>query len=224
MQVSKRGQVTIPKHIRVAAGVLPGSEVSFSLEGSVIIITPVATAVRDDRRAQFRDAAARVRSSWSGEFKQLGANDIMDFLRGDAEAGNAKRRGGRWSRGLHCAARSLGLPARWPPQLLERIGAEVAQSGSPCPTSSSARTPAIPRVTPATSLVWRYWSLASEALALTRVAQARRHAVDRQMDASLHPLVLAVPFTPVAMPPQQFHLQVIERIEVRQAVLDRARQ
>jgi len=33
MQVTEKGPVTIPKHIRVAAGVVPGSEVSFSLEG-----------------------------------------------------------------------------------------------------------------------------------------------------------------------------------------------
>ena len=41
MHVTEKGQVTIPKHIRVAAGVAPGSEVSFSLEGSKIVITPV---------------------------------------------------------------------------------------------------------------------------------------------------------------------------------------
>ncbi len=89
MLVTDKGQVTIPKHIRVAAGVAPGSEVSFSLEGSKIIITPLATNVKNDRRAQLRQAAARVRASLSAEFRQLGADDIMDFLRGDA--GNVKR-------------------------------------------------------------------------------------------------------------------------------------
>jgi antitoxin PrlF len=43
MLITDKGQVTIPKHIRMAAGVAPGSEVSFSLEGSKIVITPVAT-------------------------------------------------------------------------------------------------------------------------------------------------------------------------------------
>lgn len=84
MLVTEKGQVTIPKHIRVAAGVTPGSEVSFSLEGSKIIITPLATNVKNDRRAQLRQAAARVRASLSPEFKQLGADDIMKFLRGDS--------------------------------------------------------------------------------------------------------------------------------------------
>ena len=94
MLVTDKGQVTIPKHIRVAAGVAPGSEVTFSLEGSKIVITPVATHVKNDRRAQLRKAAARVRTSLSLslEFKQLGADDIMAFLRGD---GGAPKRGRR---------------------------------------------------------------------------------------------------------------------------------
>ena len=50
MLVTDKGEVTIPKHIRTAAGVAPGSEVSFSLEGSRIVITPVATHVTNDRR------------------------------------------------------------------------------------------------------------------------------------------------------------------------------
>jgi len=96
MLVTDKGQVTIPKHIRVAAGVAPGSEVSFSLEGSRIVITPVASAVRNDRRSKLRAAAARVRGSLSAEFSQLGADEIMDFLRGDNKsAPNASRRGRR---------------------------------------------------------------------------------------------------------------------------------
>ena len=41
-----KGQVTIPKHIRMAAGVAPGSEVTISLEGNKIVITPVGTRVK----------------------------------------------------------------------------------------------------------------------------------------------------------------------------------
>jgi len=82
MQITEKGQVTIPKHIRVAAGVAPGSEVAFSLEGSKIVMTPVRTSVTQDRRAKLRTAAARVRKSLKPEFKQLGADEIMAFLRG----------------------------------------------------------------------------------------------------------------------------------------------
>ena len=95
MHVTEKGQVTIPKHIRVAAGVAPGSEVSFSLEGSKIVITPVGTGVKDDRRAKLRVAAARVRASLSPDFRQLGADEIMAFLRGAEAAPSSPRRGRR---------------------------------------------------------------------------------------------------------------------------------
>ncbi len=95
MQVTEKGQVTIPKHIRVAAGVVPGSEVSFSLEGSKIVMTPVGTGAKADRREKLRAAAARVRASLSPEFKQLGADEIMSFLRGDEVAPAPSSRGRR---------------------------------------------------------------------------------------------------------------------------------
>ncbi len=83
MLVSEKGQVTIPKHIRSAAGVLPGTEVSFALEGSKIIISAVATGVTTDRRDKLRAAAAQYRASMSPEFRQMSADDIMSFLRPD---------------------------------------------------------------------------------------------------------------------------------------------
>ena len=86
MHVTDKGQVTIPKRIRAAAGVAPGSEVAFSLDGGKIVITPIASHVKDDRRAKLRAAAAKVRSSMSPEFKHLGADEIMNFLRGPAES------------------------------------------------------------------------------------------------------------------------------------------
>lgn len=95
MHVTEKGQVTIPKHIRVAAGVAPGNQVSFSLEGSKIVITLVGTGVKDDRRAKLSAAAARVRGSLSPEFKQLGADEIMAFLRGDEVTPATSRRGRR---------------------------------------------------------------------------------------------------------------------------------
>lgn len=95
MLVTDKGQVTIPKHIRTAAGVAPGSEVSFSLDGGKIVITPVASHVKNDRRAKLRAAAVKVRNSLSPEFKQLGAQEIMDFLRGDNDTAAGPRRGRR---------------------------------------------------------------------------------------------------------------------------------
>lgn len=84
MLVSDKGQVTIPKHIRVAAGVGPGSEVTFSLEGGRIVITPTGGRIKRDRRAKLKAAAARVRASLDAEFRQFGADEIMTFLQGEA--------------------------------------------------------------------------------------------------------------------------------------------
>lgn len=95
MLVTDKGQVTIPKHIRVAAGVAPGSEVTFSLEGGRIVITPVGTSIKEDRRAKLKAAAARVRGSLGPEFKQWGADEIMSFIRGDEPTKRAGRRGAR---------------------------------------------------------------------------------------------------------------------------------
>jgi len=83
----------MPKHIRIAAGVAPGSEVSFSLEGSKIVITPVGTGIQEDRRAKLRAAAARVQRSLKPEFQQLDADEIMAFLRGEEAAATAPSRG-----------------------------------------------------------------------------------------------------------------------------------
>lgn len=90
MLVSEKGQVTIPKHIRLAAGVAAGSEVSFSLEGSRIVITPVGTGVKEDRRAKLKAAAAKVRGTFSPDFRQLGADEIMSFIRGDETTQGAR--------------------------------------------------------------------------------------------------------------------------------------
>lgn len=95
MLVTEKGQVAIRKRIRLAAGVTAGSEVTFSLDGSKIVITPVGTNVKEDRRAKLRAAAARMRGSFSDEFKQLGAEEMMNVIRGDEPAKSTKRRGNR---------------------------------------------------------------------------------------------------------------------------------
>lgn len=92
MLVTEKGQVTIPKHIRTAAGVAPGSEVSFSLNGGKIVITPIASNIKTDRREKLRAAAAKVRGTLGPEFRQLGAKEIMEFLRGvDDKPANTRR-------------------------------------------------------------------------------------------------------------------------------------
>ena len=85
MHVSEKGQVTIPKHIRVAAGVLPGSEVTFAIEAGNIVISKLASGIKTDRREQLR-AAAKVRQSMNPAFRQMPAADVMAFLRADEPA------------------------------------------------------------------------------------------------------------------------------------------
>jgi AbrB family looped-hinge helix DNA binding protein len=83
MRVTDKGQVTIPKEIRDAAGVLPGSEVQFSFERGRIVLNKVADARGGDKRAKFKAAAARVRASMAPQFRQMPADDILRFLRAD---------------------------------------------------------------------------------------------------------------------------------------------
>jgi len=80
MQVTEKGQVTIPKRLREAAGMLPGSQVAFSLDGGKIIIRKIGTGT-DDRRKSLRTAAAKVRKSLNVPFRQMDSDDIMAFLR-----------------------------------------------------------------------------------------------------------------------------------------------
>ena len=87
MQVGKKGQITIFKHIRTVAGVLPGSEVEFALEGGKIIISKVVSGIGDDRRERLIAAAARVRASMPSEFRAMSADEMMEFLRPRDPAG-----------------------------------------------------------------------------------------------------------------------------------------
>ena len=85
MQVTDKGQVTIPKHIRDAAGVLPGSEVTFALVAGKIVISKVSMGKKRDRRAKLRAAASKVHQSLDPRFRQMSADKIMAFLRADDE-------------------------------------------------------------------------------------------------------------------------------------------
>lgn len=95
MRMTEKGQVTIPKHIRQAVGVTPGSELEFSLDRGRIVITPVGSHVQDDRRARLAAAAARVRNSLEPQYRQFSADEIMRFIRGDEpkvqQTGRARR-------------------------------------------------------------------------------------------------------------------------------------
>ena len=81
MRVTEKGQVAIPKHFRVAAGVLPGTEVTFAIEAGNIVISRLASRIKTDRRDPLRAAAAKVRQSMNPAFRQMPAADVIAFLR-----------------------------------------------------------------------------------------------------------------------------------------------
>jgi hypothetical protein len=59
----------------------------------------------------------------------------------------------------------------------------------------------------------------------TGIAQARRNAVDRQVNPALHPFFDRSPCLGVGpVPLDQFNLQVVQRVQIREPVLDRTRQ
>lgn len=82
MLVTDKGQITIPKDVRMAAGVVPGTQVSVRFEAGKIIVEKLANGRSTDRRGQMRQAAAMARTGMSPEYQALGADEIMAFLRG----------------------------------------------------------------------------------------------------------------------------------------------
>ena len=75
MRVTDKGQVTIPKHIRDAAGIGPGSEVEFELRDNVIVVRK-----RNDGPTRGRRLAERLRGRGDVE---MSTDEIMALTRGD---------------------------------------------------------------------------------------------------------------------------------------------
>jgi len=61
VNLSSRGQITVPAKVRKAAGVEPGDPLAISVEGGRIVITPAillpAESYTDERIAEFAEAA-----------------------------------------------------------------------------------------------------------------------------------------------------------------------
>jgi len=77
MRITSKGQVTIPQAIREKAGLLPGAEVEFALEGHAVRIARArkpAGATRGER------IVARLRGA--GDVR-MSTDEIMALTRGD---------------------------------------------------------------------------------------------------------------------------------------------
>jgi AbrB family looped-hinge helix DNA binding protein len=77
MRITSKGQVTIPVGIREKAGLLPGTEVDFELEGDSVRIVR-AKAPKGETRGQ--RVVRLLRGSGSGK---MTTDEIMALMRGD---------------------------------------------------------------------------------------------------------------------------------------------
>ena len=75
MRITSKGQVTIPIEVRERAGLLPNTEVEFSVKGGVVTLKK---AGKSTRRGQRLTAALRGKAT-----KPLSTDQIMALTRGN---------------------------------------------------------------------------------------------------------------------------------------------
>lgn len=79
MRITSKGQVTIPQHVREALGLLPHTEVEFTIEGSSARITKIEKEGAETRGAKVLQALRSGRS-----FVSMSTEEIMALTRGEA--------------------------------------------------------------------------------------------------------------------------------------------
>jgi AbrB family looped-hinge helix DNA binding protein len=77
MRITSKGQVTIPVEIREKAGLLPGTEVDFALDGEGVRIVKTAAPRRETRGQRV------VRRLWGSGTVRMTTDEIMALMRGD---------------------------------------------------------------------------------------------------------------------------------------------
>jgi AbrB family looped-hinge helix DNA binding protein len=77
MKITSKGQVTVPLRVREALGLVPGSEVEFTIEGNAARLTKRKTP---GRRSLGRDIVDHARGRGAGS---LTTDEIMRLMRGD---------------------------------------------------------------------------------------------------------------------------------------------
>ena len=76
--LTSKGQVTIPKHIRDAMHLKPGSAVEFAVDATgSVVLKPAPLARRMDKRDRFEAARGSATIKWR-------TDELMHLLRGDA--------------------------------------------------------------------------------------------------------------------------------------------
>jgi AbrB family looped-hinge helix DNA binding protein len=77
MRITSKGQVTIPIEIREKAGLLPGTEVDFELDGGCVRIMK---AVEPRRQTRGQEIVRRLRGSAT---VKMSTDEIMALTRGE---------------------------------------------------------------------------------------------------------------------------------------------
>lgn len=81
MRVGAKGQVTIPKQVRERAGIRPGSEVQFDLDGDVVTLRRVVPGKRTGKGRGQKIVEALEGTATRN--RHLSPDEIMQILRGD---------------------------------------------------------------------------------------------------------------------------------------------
>lgn len=81
MRITSKGQVTIPQQIRDQTGLLPGSEVEFSIERGKVVLKPAASSTKPNWAEEALDNLQG--SGNNPMFKGWSTDQIMAFLRGE---------------------------------------------------------------------------------------------------------------------------------------------
>lgn len=81
MRITEKGQVTIPKKIRDRAGIMPGTEVEFALDGEVVTLRK-AQARAKPGMSRGEKIVEGLRGTATAN-RHLSTDEIMNLLRGD---------------------------------------------------------------------------------------------------------------------------------------------
>ena len=79
MRITSKGQVTIPREVRESAGLTPGTDVEFRLEGGSVRL--VKAAAKPQRKSRGEKLVARLRGQ--GNFKMT-TDEVLALMRGPA--------------------------------------------------------------------------------------------------------------------------------------------
>jgi AbrB family looped-hinge helix DNA binding protein len=79
MRITSKGQVTIPREVREQAGLMPGTDVEFRVEGGAVRLVKAAATLR--RKTRGEKLVARLRGQ--GDFKMT-TDEVLALMRGPA--------------------------------------------------------------------------------------------------------------------------------------------